>query len=149
MANKELKVLAECVDSRNGKRFCPGEEFSPTPTAAQARRLISAGCLPGGALDLAIKADDEAEAAAEAASIEAEARAAEEEKARQDLSDAAASEDPAAQQRDAINDDKLFESTVDQLKDIAKAEEIDLGEAKRKDEIVAAIRAARATKPAA
>jgi len=149
MATKELKVLAECVDSRNGKRFRPGEEFSPVPTAAQARRLIAAGCLPDGALALAIKADDEAEAEAEAAAIEAAVRSAEEERARQELSDAAARNDAAAQQRDAMNEDKLFESTIDQLKDIAKAEEIDLGDAKRKDEIVAAIRAARATKPAA
>jgi len=59
----ELTVLAECVDSRNGKRFQAGETFEPAPTEAQARRLVAANCLPGAAIDVAKKADANAERA--------------------------------------------------------------------------------------
>ncbi len=52
--------------------------------------------------------------------------------------------DPAATQRQQINEDGLFDKTVDDLRALAKAESIDLSGAHRKDEIVAAIRAARA-----
>ncbi|WAP67223.1 hypothetical protein [Jiella pelagia] len=52
--------------------------------------------------------------------------------------------DPAAVQRQQINEDKLFDSTVEELRALAKDEDIDLSGASRKDEIVAAIRAARA-----
>lgn len=38
-------VIAECIDSRSGKRFKEGEEFLPAPTAQQADRLLKAGCL--------------------------------------------------------------------------------------------------------
>jgi hypothetical protein len=38
-------VIAECTDSRSGKRFKEGEEFLPAPTAAQITRLEKAGCL--------------------------------------------------------------------------------------------------------
>lgn len=40
-------VIAECIDSRTGKRFKEGEEFLPAPTAEQAVRLEKAGCLSG------------------------------------------------------------------------------------------------------
>ncbi len=67
---KALKVLAECVDARSGKRFQPGDEFQPVPTLAQANRLISAGCLPEAARELAEKADAEDEKKAEAAAAQ-------------------------------------------------------------------------------
>jgi hypothetical protein len=38
-------VIAECIDSRNGKRFKAGDEFLPAPTAEQAVKLTKAGCL--------------------------------------------------------------------------------------------------------
>jgi hypothetical protein len=52
--------------------------------------------------------------------------------------------DGAAIARDQINNDGLFDQTVDGLKEIAEKETIDLGDATRKADIVAAIRAARA-----
>lgn len=64
---KELTVLAECVDERSGTRFQPGDQFEPAPGIAQAIRLIKAGCLPEGALDVARKADDDREKAEAAA----------------------------------------------------------------------------------
>lgn len=64
---KALTVLAACIDIRNGNRFEKGDVFNPTPTYEQAARLIAAGCLPQAALDLAEKADSDAEAAAAAA----------------------------------------------------------------------------------
>ncbi len=38
-------VIAECIDSRNGKRFKAGDEFLPAPTVEQAAKLTKAGCL--------------------------------------------------------------------------------------------------------
>jgi hypothetical protein len=77
--NKDLKVLAECVDARSGKRFRAGDEFSPVPTPEQAERLVRAGCLPEPAIAVAKKGAAEAEKRADAA---AKAAAEAEEKAR-------------------------------------------------------------------
>jgi len=66
---KALTVLASCLDIRNGKRFEKGDVFDPTPTYEQAVRLVSAGCLPQAALELAEKADSDAEATAAAAAV--------------------------------------------------------------------------------
>ncbi|AZN72004.1 hypothetical protein D5400_12605 [Georhizobium profundi] len=49
----------------------------------------------------------------------------------------------AAVSRDQLNNDELFDRTVDELKKLADDEKIDLGEATKKADIVAAIRAAR------
>lgn len=57
---KEIRVLAECVDIRTGKRFQRGEIFRPLPTVDQAKRLIKAECLPEEALDVVLAAQDEA-----------------------------------------------------------------------------------------
>lgn len=38
-------VIAECIDSRSGKRFKKDEEFLPEPTVEQALHLVKAGCL--------------------------------------------------------------------------------------------------------
>jgi hypothetical protein len=62
---KALTVLAECVDSRSGKRFAKGDVFEPAPTPDLARRLIKAECLPAEALDAAVAAEAVAEKAAE------------------------------------------------------------------------------------
>lgn len=48
---KDLHVIAECVDERDGKRFLPGDMF-PSPTKKQAERLTRAGCLADEAPDL-------------------------------------------------------------------------------------------------
>lgn len=100
----DYPVIAECVDSRTGKRFYPGDDFTPPPTDTQLARLVAAGCLAAapGATDL------------------------------------------AGAVRDAIGSDNLSERTVEQLKDIAKSEKIDLGGAKLKPDIITAIRQARA-----
>jgi hypothetical protein len=52
--------------------------------------------------------------------------------------------DRAAIQRDQLNNDGLFDNTVAELREIAAAERINLGDATKKADIVAAIRAARA-----
>lgn len=59
--SKDLVVKAECVDIRNGKRFFPGDTFKPTPGVDQAQRLVSAGCLPEGAVAAAKAAQAEAD----------------------------------------------------------------------------------------
>lgn len=63
---KELTVMAECVDSRSGTRFQPGDIFKPAPGVDQAARLVAAGCLPKGAVELAETAAAENEKAAAA-----------------------------------------------------------------------------------
>jgi hypothetical protein len=97
---KEIIVLAECVDSRNGTRFFRGDVFKPVPTPEQADRLIKAGCLPESARELA-----------------AEPVVEEEEDETVDLS-------------------KL---TVDALKALAEERGVDLGDATKKADIIAAI----------
>jgi predicted nucleic acid-binding Zn-ribbon protein len=61
MSNKDLIVLAECVDKRTGRRFQRGETFDPIPGVEQAKRLIVAGCLSEGAYYLARQAEDDEE----------------------------------------------------------------------------------------
>ena len=51
--------------------------------------------------------------------------------------------DPAVQVRDQLNSDGLFARTTDQLRNIAKAEVVDLGQMTRKADMIGAIRAAR------
>jgi hypothetical protein len=117
-------------------------------TPLQFNRFVKAGC---------IHEDDagEAEAAAKAARIrKAEQQAAEQAakaaaaRAPQD-GDAArirlpgSKNDPASIARQQINTDKLFDSTVGDLKGIAATENIDLGQARTKADIVAVIRAHR------
>jgi len=57
-----LRVLAECLDKRTGRRFKPGETFDPPPTIDQAKRLIAGGCLPEAALKSAIEPEASAKA---------------------------------------------------------------------------------------
>lgn len=52
--------------------------------------------------------------------------------------------DQAAKARDQINNDGLFDETVDALKEIADKEAVDLNGVTKKADIVAAIRAKRA-----
>src|SRR5690606_2380405 len=79
--SKALTVLAECVDRRSGKRFKAGEVFDPAPTIDQAKRLVTAGCLPEAAIEAAAKADAEAEKAAEKKAAQERAEAEAKEKA--------------------------------------------------------------------
>jgi hypothetical protein len=46
-----MKVIAEFVDCRNGKRYLPGagDTIDPALDAEQAERLKKAGCLRDGA----------------------------------------------------------------------------------------------------
>jgi hypothetical protein len=100
MANKDLTVLAECVDIRSGKRFVKGQEFNPAPTPDQAARLIKAGCLPEAALKHAVEPEPD------------------------DADDG------------EVNLKKL---SIDELKAYAAEHAIDLGDATKKADIVAAI----------
>lgn len=88
--SKALTVLAECVDSRSGKRFQRGDEFAPAPNPEQARRLIKAGCLPDAALDAAVAAETESEKAAEDAAKKGRAEQEAEAKAKADAAKKAA-----------------------------------------------------------
>lgn len=99
-------VIAECVDSRTGKRFYPGDNFDPAPTDLQLARLTQAGCIagPNGRLDIA-----------------------------HDV-------------REAIGSDNLHDRSVAQLKDIAKSERVELGDARTKPDLITAIRKARAAR---
>ncbi|MBB6011882.1 type IV secretory pathway VirB10-like protein [Aquamicrobium lusatiense] len=65
--SKALTVLAACIDIRNGKRLAKGDLFDPAPNPEQARRLITAACLPPEALDAAVAAETASEKAADEA----------------------------------------------------------------------------------
>lgn len=113
MNMKNLTVLAECADSRSGRRFVPGEQFDPAPTRSQAKRLIAAGCLPDAALDAAV--DDPAPGAAALTTLEPA---------------------PIAQ----ANDDGLFDLGNEELSDIILSERVPIDEDAMKAVIVASIR---------
>ncbi len=144
--NKALIVLSDCVDVRSGKRFQRGDEFSPAPNHEQAKRLVAAGCLPEEALKAAVGAKTEAERALEDKAARDKAEA-DRTKAAVDAAKArrpGAKPEPAKTAVDQVNEDGLFDKTNDELKAVAEAEKIDLGDASRKEDLVAAIRAARA-----
>ena len=98
---KEIIVLAECVDSRNGKRFFRGDVFKPAPTPEQADRLIKAACLPESARELAVE--------------------------------------PVVEEEEDENSVDLSKLTVDALKALAEERGVDLGDATKKADIIAAI----------
>lgn len=53
-----LKIIAEFVDKRNGKRYLPGDEIDPPLDQDQVERLMKAKCLAGGGLEmLALRQD--------------------------------------------------------------------------------------------
>lgn len=171
-----LKVISECVDRRTGKRYAVGDSFpaqdlEQVDRLIRAGCLRQGSSETGGGQgttdDVAAKREeaaselaaiDETIAAArrrrdeELAAIEndiAEARAAANARIselQQEQSTMTQQTDPAAIVRAQINEDGLFEKTVAELRDIAEAEGIDLGDARRKEEVVAGIRASRAAK---
>ncbi|WP_018390916.1 Rho termination factor N-terminal domain-containing protein [Ancylobacter sp. FA202] len=53
-----LKVIAEFVDKRNGRRYLPGAEIDPPLDQDQIDRLMKAGCLAGVELDLSALRQD-------------------------------------------------------------------------------------------
>lgn len=113
MSTKDLIVLSECVDRRNGRRFQQGETFDPIPTVEQAKRLIIAGCLPKAAYQLAVDAwDDEDDRQEEA--LNAATQAAE---------DAAAAVNAAQVAFDGAADDAkpAAKAALDEAKAVAKA----------------------------
>jgi hypothetical protein len=101
MSDKDLKVLAECVDIRSGKRFLKGQVFSPPPTPEQADRLIKAGVLTEGAREFAVGEDAD-----------------------------------ASDEDESVNLKKL---NIDELKALAAERGVDLGDATKKADIIAAI----------
>jgi len=113
MSNKDLIVLAECVDKRNGRRFQRGETFEPVPTVEQAKRLIIAGCLPQGAYKLAEDAEDDEEDRLDSEFQQA-LKATQE--ADQDVADAQAAFDAAAEDAKAA-----AKTALDEAKATAKA----------------------------
>lgn len=74
MKNAEIKVLAECVDHRSGKRYFTGDVFNPLPTEEQAERLVAAKCLPKEAIEIARKNDAAVAEAREKAESDAKKR---------------------------------------------------------------------------
>ena len=134
---KALTVLAECVDARNGKRYLKGSVFDPAPTLDQANRLISAGCLPVEARDLAVKAEAEAEKRAalsaeqrrkdeEAAAAFVEARTAKSAadqavyKARLELASAVKPEDKTAAEKSLVAAETAAKAASDKLAKLSK-----------------------------
>lgn len=113
MSNKDLIVLAECVDRRNGRRFQQGETFDPIPTVEQAKRLIIAGCLPQAAYRLAVDAEDNEDESQEEA-LNA---------ARQAAEDAAEAVVTAQATFDSAADDAkpAAKAALDEAKAVAKA----------------------------
>lgn len=165
------RVISECVDSRTGIRYFPGDSF-PEAEDAHITRLMAAGVLSGetssarssrGAgiaqaeaeleeisrtLNAARKRrDDELVAISdEIAKARAAADIALREIADTTAKAQAAAVDAAAQESVARDpaDDGLADKTIPELREIATAEGVDLGGATKADRIVAAIRAKRA-----
>lgn len=152
---KALKVLAECVDVRSGKRYLPGDTFDPAPNPEQAARLVKAHCLPEAALAAAAKAETEAEKAAEANAAKARREAESLAKAQQKAKDEAAKRladakargngnlDPAVGQSTQIGDE-LFDLSDEDLAAVVAAEDVNFDDGADKAGIIAAIRAKRA-----
>lgn len=152
---KALKVLAECVDVRSGKRYVPGDTFDPAPNPEQAARLVKAQCLPEAAIAAAAKAETEAEKRAEADAARSrreaesltEAQQKAKDKAAKRLSEAKArgngNLDPALGQSAQIGDE-LFDLSDEDLAAVVTAERVAVEFGADKAVIVAAIRAKRA-----
>jgi len=105
-----FKVIAECIDHRDGRRLFPGDIF-PNPDKDQAERLVNARCLEEVSNSDARKAEKEAAAKARA------------EEVRQ------------RQERIAV----LDKMTDEQLAEEAKARGIDTSNAKDRAAVVALI----------
>ena len=92
-----MKVIAEFVDRRNGKRYFPGDgdKIEPALDDGQAAALKKAGCIADG----------------------------------KEAKSASGKDQPT----------ELKDMTVPQLKDYATEHKIDLGDATKKDDIIAAI----------
>lgn len=144
----KYKVLAEFVDRETGDRYIPaaqGEKptlFRPHDDE-QRERLVAAGVLAGEpTFDLATKPiEDLTRAEMEeiaVAAFRAEMASASDDNLRHGV----------ASHRERIAEADLGRKTVDQLKEIAADEDIDLGEATRKADIVAAIEDERAKRRA-
>lgn len=103
MSDKDLTVLAECVDRRTGKRFRLGDIFDPVPTPEQAKRLIIAGCLPRNAYDVAMDADRAREVAEDDTLTQAQTNA---DAAAKAVTDARAALDVVTANDKATADDK-------------------------------------------
>ena len=150
---KRYPILAEFVDVHTGQRHLKGGDPFQPKDAEQLRRLVDAKCLgkdPAAASDKPVA--DMSRAELEAAAIDgftAEIANASIDELRDGVTRLREREseqrDLAEISRQQINEDGLFEQTVDQLKDLAQAEEVDLAGVTLKADIVAAIRGKRAT----
>lgn len=147
---KKYPVLAEFVDVHTGERHVDGT-FAPKD-AEQFKRLVAARCLgeePAPVTDKPIGEMNrtELEAAAfdtftgQLAKMSDDELRSGIEHARERERDLA---DPADIVRRQLNEDGLFDETIEKLKEIAVAEKVDLTSATKKADIVAAIRATRA-----
>lgn len=83
-----LKVLAECVDARTGRRFKAGETFAPAPTVDQAKRLIAGGCLAEAALKAAVEPEVSAKLISVGLKVDTKAASADIDQLRKSVDDA-------------------------------------------------------------
>ena len=147
---KRYPIMAEFVDVHTGERHQKGGEPFQPKDAEQLRRLVDAKCLgkdPAAVSDKPVAEMTRAEL--EAAAIDgftAELSTASDDQLRDGVTRLREREprDPADVSRQQINEDGLFEQTVEQLKEIAQAEAADLSGVTLKADIIAAIRAKRA-----
>jgi hypothetical protein len=153
------KVIAECVDTRSGKRYLPGPDtyFDPAPEADQAQRLIKAGVLreepDEGAkhVFLALATDaagagfqlvDTAGFAFGGVYMGGTFPSGPEDFHWQPLT-ILADEIDGDVDHDDDDEDGLGDQTVPELRELAATEEVDLTGLTRKPDILAAIRAKR------
>lgn len=154
---KAYEVIAELVDIRDGSRHYPPNPFTPADDD-HAARLIAAGCLAKEPMKNQPKQIDPGPAGLTVDGLdglsakELHAKGAE---LKIDLGKLtrkadmlkAIRDELAKREADAnVDDDGLETSTDDHLLEVVEAEGIDVGEATERDEIIAAIRAARQAK---
>ena len=139
-------VKAECVDTRTGKRYFVGDPF-PNPTAEQLVRLSSAGCIEKEPIvDLSDKAvADMSRQDLEIVALDSfmsHVQSLDEDRLRDMVEEMRRREADGADPADGEVTPSLDDMTIAELKEHADKKGFDLGSATKKDEIIAAIKAA-------
>lgn len=139
----KYKVRAEFVDIHTGKRILPGADPFEPHDEDQYDRLVAANCIAAEAVLMEMKAIDfMTRSELETAALEV---------VRAEMGSASDDDLRAMIQRfrdKASEGIPLAKWKVDDLKALAAKEEIDLGDATKKDDIIAAIELARESKDA-
>jgi hypothetical protein len=141
-------VKAECVDTRTGKRYFVGDPF-PNPTAEQLVRLSSAGCIEKEPIvDLSDKAvADMSRQDLEIVALDSfmsHVQSLDEDRLRDMVEEMRRREADGADidPTDGAVTPSFDDMTIAELKEHADKKGVDLGSATKKDDIIAAIKAA-------